>query len=98
MKKGSAWLCGAGACGAAMVLSGILLWGDGTPQIPGGSGPWGPSVWRLPDGLGLALLVAMLFGVPFTAVLTFIGLVLRLGLRAALLIAGTLLFALVLIL
>ena len=98
MKKGNAWLCAAGACGAAIVLSGILLWGDGTPQMPGGSGPWGPSVWQLPDGLGLALLVVMFFGVPFTAVLTFIGLVLRLGLRAALAIAGGAVFALVLIL
>jgi hypothetical protein len=98
MKKGSAWLCAAGACGAAVALSYVLLWGDGSPQIPGGSGPWGRSIWRLPDGLGLVLLVVLIFGVPLTAVLTFIGLILRLGPRSALWISGGVLLALVLIL
>lgn len=98
MKQGSGWLCAAGACGAVVALSAILLWGDGSPQIPGGRATWGPSIWRLPDGLGLGLLVVLVFGIPFTAILTFIGLVLRAGLRTALWIAGLVLLTLVLIL
>ena len=98
MKKGSIWLWAAGASGAVVVLSGILLWGDGRPQIPGGASPWGPTVWSLPDGLGLLLLVVLVFGVPGTAFLTFVGLALRFGARVALWIAGFVLYALLLIL
>jgi hypothetical protein len=98
MKKGGMWLWAAAASGAVVVLSGVLLWGDGTPQIHNGRGTWGPSIWHLPDGLGLVLLVVVVFGVPWTAFLAFVGVALRLGPRTALWIAGTLLLALLLIL
>jgi hypothetical protein len=99
MKEGSGWLRAAGACGAVVAASFILLWGDGSPQIPGGSGTTsGPSIWQLPSGLGLILLVVLLFGTPLTALLAFIGLTFRLGLGAALWIAGLVLVALILIL
>jgi hypothetical protein len=96
MKKGSGWLRAAGACGAAMALTAILLWGDGGPQIADGRATWGPSIWHLPDGLVLALLVVLFYGVPFTAILTLIGFVLRVGPRAALWVAGFVVLGLVL--
>ena len=99
MKRGSGWLRAASVCGAVVAASFILLWGDGSPQIPGGAGAtWGPSIWQLPSGLGLVLLVVLVFGTPLAALLAFIGLTFRLGLGPALWIAGLVLFTLVLIL
>ena len=90
MKKGSAWLLAAAVSGAVVLLSGIELWADKTPPIGGGPGGW--------DLFGLVRLMLLLYGVPCTAVLAFVGLTLRLGLRPALWIAGTLLLALILML